>query len=284
MSIKNILVHLKANEDWSPHIDYALEVAAYFKAKIVGLIIFDDIAVLRKYVGRDSHLAHERAVQKAIHDQHLHNQQSAAALKARFERAAAQQKLGHDFVVVEGRSLEVLPWAARYHDLAILEQPDAEKEEAGHEAAEETALSAGRPLILVPPAGNLVPKPETLLFAWNASPEAAAAMQGALPFLAIASRIVVLVGGRREHAHLLDATHQFDIAASLKQHVKEVVVEAVVETGEGMGAFILDRARANGAQMIIMGAYGRSRLSELILGGATRYMFRHTTIPVLMGH
>lgn len=284
MSIKNILVHVKGNEEWSPHIDYAVEIAAHFQAKVVGLTIFDDIAALRKYTGRNSQLGHEQVVQKAINDQHVHNQRRAAVLKGKFLGAAKQKKLLHDFVVVEGRSREVLPWAARFHDLTVLEQPDPQKDEGGHEAAEETALSAGRPLIIVPPTNDLVAKPEALLLAWNGSTEAAAAVQGALPFLATATQITVLVGGRDKHLRMAEVAPQFDIATSLKQHVKKVMVEDAVDKNDDIGAFILNRAQAVGAQLIIMGAYGRSRLSELILGGATRHVFRNATIPVLMNH
>jgi nucleotide-binding universal stress UspA family protein len=283
MTIKNILVHFKANEEWPPHIDYALAVATQFQARVVGLTIFDDLTAFRKYTEQDSPLTRDRMVLKAIQEQHAHNLQTASALGRRLAAAAREKKLSNDFVMVEGRLREVLPWAARFHDLTILERPDPEMDES-HEAAEETALSAGRPLIMVPQANNLVPVPETLLFAWNASTEAAAAMQGALPFFAAAKSITVLVGGRSRHSDLAEVAPQFDIAKSLEQHVKKVAVEEAIDSSDEIGAFILQRAHVVGAQMIIMGAYGRSRLSELILGGATRHVFRHAAIPVLMSH
>jgi hypothetical protein len=74
MIIKNILVHLKTNEEWSPHLDYALDTAARFNARLVGMAIFDNIAVLRKYSIHDSKLAHGRLIEKAIKEQHLQNQ------------------------------------------------------------------------------------------------------------------------------------------------------------------------------------------------------------------
>jgi nucleotide-binding universal stress UspA family protein len=77
---------------------------------------------------------------------------------------------------------------------------------------------------------------------------------------------------------------QFDITTSLKQHVRKVAAEESIDSDDDIGAYILERACGTGPQLIIMGVCGRSRLSELILGGATRHVFRHTTVPVLMSH
>jgi nucleotide-binding universal stress UspA family protein len=282
MPIKNILVHLKTNEEWSPHLDYALDTAARFNARLVGIAIFDDIAVLRKYSINDS--THGRLMEKAIKEQHRQNQKIAAELEKRWTDAARRRKVVRDFVVVEGRALELLPWAARFHDLTIVEMPDREQDEGGHRAAEETALAAGRPLVLVPASNKLVSVPETLLLAWNGSREAAAALHGSLPFLRAAKQIIVLVGKLSRHASLTKAAPQINIVTTLKQHVTKVSIEKAIDSNDDIGPFILKRAQARDAHLIIMGAYGRSRLSELVLGGATRHIFRHTTIPVLVNH
>jgi nucleotide-binding universal stress UspA family protein len=279
MAYKNILVHLKTNEEWSPHIDYGFGIASHFAARIVGMAIFDDIAFLRKY----ARFGRERMVQRAVEDQVADNEKVSAALKTRFAAAARERGLFHDFVAAEGQLLRTLPWAARLHDLTILEQPDPEKDEEGHEAAEETALSSGRPLIIVPQSSSLVPMPEVLLLAWNGSREAAAALQGALPFLATARRVTVLVG-RRGDQSLPTTLPQLNIEASIRAHVKEVSIERVSSSNDTIGPEILARADRVGAELIIMGAYGRPRLSELLLGGATRHVFRNARRPVLMNH
>ena len=279
MAYKNILVHLKTNEEWSPHIDYGFGIASHFAARIVGMAIFDDIAFLRKY----ARFGHEKMVQRAVEDQAADNQKVIAALKRRFAAAAHERGLSHDFVAAEGQLLRMLPWAARLHDLTILEQPDPEKDEEGHEAAEETALSSGRPLIMVPQSSSLVPMPEVLLLAWNGSREAAAALQGALPFLAAARRVTVLIGERGEQS-LLSRVPQLNIEASIRAHVKEVSIEKVSSSNDTIGPEILERADRVGADLIIMGAYGRPRMSELLLGSATRHVFRNARRPVLMNH
>jgi nucleotide-binding universal stress UspA family protein len=283
MAYKNILVHVKTNEEWSPHVDYGFGIAAHFAARIVGMAIFDDIAMLRNYANRESRFGHERMAQRAVEDQAAHNEKVTAALKRKFAAAAGKHGLSHDFVAAESQLIRMLPSAARLHDLTILEQPDPDKDEEGHEAAEETALSSGRPLIIVPHTSSLVPVPEVLLLAWNGSREAAAALQGALPFLAAARGVTVLVGERAEGSWP-SRLPQLDIETSLRAHVKEVSIEKATDSNNTIGAEILERADAVGAELIIMGAYGRPRMSELLLGGATRHVFRNARRPALMNH
>jgi nucleotide-binding universal stress UspA family protein len=279
MAYKNVLVHVKTNEEWSPHIDYAFGIASHFAARIIGMAIFDDIAVLRKH----ARFGHERMIQRAVEDQAAENEKVSAALKRRFADAARERGLSHDFVAAEGQLLRMLPWAARLHDLTIVEQPDPDKDENGHEAAEETALSSGRPLIIAPQSSALVPVPKVLLLAWNGSREAAAAVQGALPFLAGTRRVSVLMGEREDQSPRA-AVPQLNIEASIRAHVKEVSIERVSSSNDTIGPEILARADRVGAELIIMGAYGRPRLSELLLGGATRHVFRNARRPVLMNH
>jgi hypothetical protein len=88
MAYKNILVHIKANEEWSPHMDYGFDIAAHFAARIVGIAVFDDIAVLRKYASRESRFGHERMVQRAVEDQAADNDKTTSALTRRFAAAA----------------------------------------------------------------------------------------------------------------------------------------------------------------------------------------------------
>jgi nucleotide-binding universal stress UspA family protein len=279
MAYKNVLVHVTTNEEWSPHIDYGLGIASHFAARIVGMAIFDDIAVLRKH----ARFGHERMIQRAVEDQAAVNEKVSAALKVRFAAAARERGLSHEFVTGEGQLLRMLPWAARLHDITILEQPDPQKDENGHEAAEETALSSGRPLIIVPQPSTLVPVPKILLLAWNGSREAASALQGALPFLAGARRVNVLVGGRGNQSSPTTVP-QLNIEASIRAHVKEVNIERVSSSNDTIGPEILERADRVGAELIIMGAYGRPRMSELLLGGATHHVFRNAMRPVLMNH
>jgi hypothetical protein len=85
------------------------------------MAIFDDIAMLRNYANRESRFGHERMAQRAVEDQAAHNEKVTAALKRKFAAAARERGLSHGFVAAEGQLLRMLPWAARLHDLTILE-------------------------------------------------------------------------------------------------------------------------------------------------------------------
>jgi len=121
------------------------------------------------------------------------------------------------------------------------------------------------------------------VIAWNHSREAARAISGALPLLRLAKQVVVLDGA--EQQSLVGARHlpQLDLAAYLQRH--GVVAEFRVFTPKAdYGAGILAIARDSGADLIVMGAWGHSRIAELVLGGATRHLFQYSDIPLFVAH
>jgi nucleotide-binding universal stress UspA family protein len=120
--------------------------------------------------------------------------------------------------------------------------------------------------------------------AWDASREATRAVNDAIPLLASATTVTVLsvdpAIGRTEHGDVPGA----DIALHLARHGVNVRVEQTVSGGIGIGDLLLSRASDLGADLLVMGAYGHSRLRELVLGGATRTMLKSMTLPVFMSH
>jgi len=75
-----------------------------------------------------------------------------------------------------------------------------------------------------------------------------------------------------------------DVAASLARHGLKVDVEAMPQISGSIGPALLASATAAGADLLVMGAYGHSRMREFILGGATRDVLKSMTVPVLMSH
>ena len=120
-----------------------------------------------------------------------------------------------------------------------------------------------------------------VLVAWNASREAARAVSDALPLLAGADAVEIVAfapGG--DHGEPPAA----DIALYLARHGVKAIAARDVAPGIDIGARILTRAANADADLIVMGAYGHSRLRELALGGATRTLLEAMTVPVLMAH
>jgi len=123
-----------------------------------------------------------------------------------------------------------------------------------------------------------------VLIAWDAGVEAARAVRDALPLLRRADTVEVAVfdpeRGRREHGEQPGA----DVALYLARHGVKVSVARQSGADFEVGAQILSRAADTGADLIVMGAYGHSRVRELVLGGVTRTILESMTVPVLMSH
>ena len=112
---------------------------------------------------------------------------------------------------------------------------------------------------------------------------AAAAVHGAMPFLERAKKVTICSGELRLPLRPGSRIPSISLANHLKRHIAEVVEERT-ELGPALiGEHLLDRANGLGCGMIVMGAYGRSWFSEYLLGGATRHMLKHMTVPVLTG-
>jgi nucleotide-binding universal stress UspA family protein len=124
-----------------------------------------------------------------------------------------------------------------------------------------------------------------VLVAWKPSREATRAVNDALPLLEAADQVTVLVvdtTGPRHHRE--EAEPGSGIALHLARHGIKAVVEQTVAAGQSVADAMLSRAAELGCDLIVMGAYGHSRLRELVLGGVTREILRHMTVPVLMSH
>jgi nucleotide-binding universal stress UspA family protein len=145
-------------------------------------------------------------------------------------------------------------------------------------------LEVGRPVLVVPSVGQFPTLGQRVLVAWNASREATRAVHDALPLLRRSRRTQVVVinpqGGAGGHGDIPGA----DIGLHLSRHGVNAVCERISADDVETGALLLSRAADEGADLIVMGAYGHSRLSELVLGGATRHILRHMTVPVLLSH
>jgi len=189
----------------------------------------------------------------------------------------------------EWRASQVDPAAAvqlsaRYADLVVAAQPEAEDEGDLRGLADELVFSAGRPVLFVPYAGRFAALGKRVLVAWDAGREAARAVTDGLPLLQRAEAVEVCAfdpeRGRRGHGELPGA----DIGLYLARHGVKVTVARQSGARYDVGSQILSRAADVGADLVVMGAYGHARVRELVLGGVTRTMLEAMTVPVLMSH
>jgi nucleotide-binding universal stress UspA family protein len=204
----------------------------------------------------------------------------------------AQIARGTGLASVEERIVEDEPGAAmslqaRYSDLAVIGQSDPEESPADPriDFPEYVIMNSGRPVLVVPYAGTFERVGKRVLVAWDASVEATRAIAGAMPLLERADLVQVAVFNPRtgfgEHGEQPGA----DIALFLARHgVKVEVSQQRAGSDIDIGNALLSHAADFGADLIVMGGYGHSRIREVILGGVTHTILRSMTVPVLMSH
>jgi nucleotide-binding universal stress UspA family protein len=168
---------------------------------------------------------------------------------------------------------------SRYADLIVASQSG---EGATGNLPELFVMGSGRPTLIVPHQGSFARPLERILVAWNRTREATRALHDSIPLLAAAKSVTVMeVNPKKgEDRHIAGA----DIAQHLARHRVKVTVSSTVADDMDVGDVILSRAADFGADCIVMGAYGHSRLREFAFGGATRHLLETMTVPVFMVH
>jgi nucleotide-binding universal stress UspA family protein len=189
-------------------------------------------------------------------------------------------------VIDEAEKAPSLVRHAHCSDLTVLTQadPDAADHRAAQALVEEVVLYSARPTLILPYAGRFDDIGRGALVAWDDSREAARAVSDALPLLRRARRVDVVgwtKAGTPEGPDLrrrLDALHQWLMWHGVSSEV------GIETTTLPIAEALLSRATDLDGDLIVMGAYGHSRLAERVLGGATRGLLASMTVPVLMSH
>lgn len=184
--------------------------------------------------------------------------------------------------VMRGLYVPILAKRSRIADLLVAQLPtDTPNSPIGFDEITRTLFSHASPMLLVPDTWEGAAQPERVLIAWNGSAEATSAIKAALPLLRMAKAIRVLNGERNGFAGL--APPPLPLREWLSRHGLEV--EWLPFNGAGdAGNALLDDARSMRADLLVMGAWGRSRISELVLGGATRHVLENARLPLLLAH
>jgi nucleotide-binding universal stress UspA family protein len=144
------------------------------------------------------------------------------------------------------------------------------------------ALGVGRPVLVVPRYGTFERLGERVLIAWNGSREATRAVHDAIPILKRAITVTVL--SIDPEVDSPPRTPSADITLHLARHGIAAEAASTSSVDFGVGNALLSRAADLGADLIVMGAYGHSRMREMVLSGATRHLLQNMTVPVLMSH
>ncbi len=211
-----------------------------------------------------------------------------AALK---DRAAAVSGLLASLSISADVSSEYVeePWAddvvgrrARYADLTLVGPQLLRGGVLKSKVMAGALFSSGKPLLLAPRGSNPTLRPRRVVVGWDSSLEASKAVAGALDILTAAEDVRLLLVDPVEGESGQGAEPGADAAAYLARHGVRVTVDRRPSQGRSVAVVLRQHAIDTSADLLVMGAYGHSRLQERIFGGVTKSMIDEPPLPILM--
>jgi nucleotide-binding universal stress UspA family protein len=279
MGYKDLLVHVDDTKSCAGRVQAAVDLAVAHEAHLIGVYVIADpspAAFVSGYVPPD-----------LVDSLQQRARERAEAALARFAEVGSRNQLSFetrtDRVLYTGVA-DALGTNARYADLAILGQVDPDDPEGPTYLPEEVTLASGRPSLVIPYIGPPPTLGQRVTVAWNASREAARAVSDALPFLERAQAVDVVAVNPGDSPFGHGEEPGADIALHLARHGIKVEVERIETRDLDAANAILSHIADRSSDLLVMDAYGHSRLRELVLGGVTRTILRDMTVPVLMAH
>lgn len=269
--MKTLLLHLTDGPNIASSQAVARKMAARNQSHLIGLFVVP--TVLSVYWGTDS-----GEILPHLHEQFL---ATAKRITEKFAADCAADNLSFETRVVEGSILPVIAEASRVVDLTIAAKynsPPATLLEM-EASIQDLALSSASPALIVPhPFDGEVGR--RILVTWNNSRESSHAVREALPLLKAAEQVTLFsVNPTAPDDIPLDG-----IARYLSRHGVPVETASTIAKDSSVTDAILGKAAQTQSDLIVMGAWGHSRLRELVLGGATRDILRLSPLPVMMAH
>ena len=279
MAIKDILVHLSGTKYGHVVVDAAITLAERHDARLIG--IFAGVPYdMPTYVVAQ--------LPPEVIQQHQQNvEENEAAAKTAFEETCKKNGISCETRSGDWRDQveDVICAHARYADIVVMGQPnddvDAQRTRA---IADHVILGSGTPVIVTPRTPALKGMGTKVLIGWDGSDHAARAVRNALPILKSAKSVKVLCVDPKPGVRGLGDLPGADLARYLASHGVNAEADHYKSEGKGVGVVLLNEAANIGADMIVVGGYGHSRLGELILGGATNTLLDSMTVPVLFAH
>jgi nucleotide-binding universal stress UspA family protein len=281
MSYKDLLVVVDSEPASRGRVDLAAALAERFAAHLVGLYPLPIPEALPHFGYYDPTL-----LDPFFRELREKSQEVCGKEREAFEHAASLRGVPAEWRVADAGSESDPALHARYADLTILGQldPDGGDSELMRPRPEHVTLASGRPVLVVPYAGRYETVGRRVLIGWSATREAARAVNDAMPLLAGAEIVTVLTIDAREGPDAHGELPGADISLHLARHGVKAEIERTVSAGIPAGDVLLSRAADLGADLLVIGAYGHSRMRELLLGGVTRSILQSMTLPVLMSH
>ena len=275
MALRNILVHVGDDSHCEKRIAAACDLARRNGADITGLYVrpFPVVIPAAPIGGAIPVIeglseAFERACKEA---------------RKGFEAVVARAGITSDWHEADGDAAENIATHTRYADLAVVGQwcPDESSDQQPRDMAALVALSAGRPVMMLPYAGEHALTFERVMLCWDGSREAVRAAHDMLAVLPAGARVDVACVDPGESE---DRDPGADIARHLASHGLDVDVHRMSSGDISIADALMSASSDLGSDCIVMGAYGHARMREIAFGGTTRAMLASAPVPLLLSH
>lgn len=280
--IKDILVHVPTERRTRPVIDASIPLASTFGAHL-DAVATAYVSTSAAYVMDGSGAAAVAAIFEMEQEKAAKRAETALSI---FKAEASKAGISCGWRVVADLPAEAaiaIGTAARLYDLSVVLQPDPEHQAIDDVISTELLLNAGGPALFIPYIFRGAFAAKRIGICWDGSQPAARALRDARPFLAKADTLcAVSIGAADSGAP--DASLEKLVAHLGRVGLRVKPVNLPARSGADIQPSLLSFAADESLDMLVMGAYGHSRLREGIFGGVTREMLRTMTIPTLMSH
>jgi nucleotide-binding universal stress UspA family protein len=275
--IKDLVVNLSGGAAPDAAAGYAVSMAKTYGAHVVGVaFVFEPVIPGSLLGGIPTDL---------IEVQREENAKAAETAVASFEAAARSAGVSAETRLLDASiagASDLFGRIARRFDIAVVGQAPREQGVSEELLIEGALFGSGRPVIVVPRTQTQSVALDKAMICWDGSRPASRAIGDAIPLLERAKAIeIVVVTGERDKSGEITGTN---MKRHLARHSINVEITRIPAGQVDAQTAILAHAANSGADFIVMGGYGHSRLREFILGGVTRSILKSMPVPVLMSH
>jgi nucleotide-binding universal stress UspA family protein len=288
MTIRKLLLPLTGTAAGEAALSTALTVARIWDAHVLALHVRVDSRDVAPLAGEGLSGAMIEEMMTATEHESLSRAQAVRAMFENFvasravrigEPAPGESVATASFATVTGREDDLVAQQARLADLTVVPHPEAAEDASSSDALHAVLFDSGRPVLVAP---QRVPAEQRIgtriCLAWNGTAESASAVLSALPWLRRAEAVRILAAD--EYQRRGPAAQ--DLAGYLALHGVMAEIATFRPVDREVGAGLLRAAREFGADLLAMGAYSHSRLRQLLLGGVTRHVLEHASLPIMM--
>ena len=273
MTYKDIVVHLGKDNRSAARLNAAIRLARRHEGRVTGVYVLS-----RRNIPGYIRCEIPPEVLKR-----LDTEERALAEEAeeQFAEWTARAAVPGEWRLMAGDFVDTMVTNAHYADIVIVGQTAPGDDDSFGRLADSVVLGGGGPVLVWPYAGSFDVNAATIMLAWNGTCEAKHAVDGALPLMQQARKVIVFGVDVNDGRHIPGA----DIGAYLARHgVRVEARHTQTASGIAVADALLSEVGDRGIGLMVMGGYGHSPMRERLLGGVTRDVLREMTVPVLMAH